>query len=90
MSRPWINKQKLEQTQDSRISNFLVNKSTDFSILKDDDKQQTFHVIDILIFCFIYSSLKVCSGANIIKEPVNFKLIVAANGILQRVQIMGQ
>ena len=44
MSRPWINKQKQEQKQDGRISNYLVNKSLDFSIVQEDDRQQTFHV----------------------------------------------
>jgi hypothetical protein len=44
MTRPWAAKQKQEQKQDSRIKNYLVNKSNDFSIVSDQDRIQTFHV----------------------------------------------
>ena len=80
MSRPWINKQKLEQKQDSRISNYLINKSSDFSIVTEEDKQQTFHVIGFFLYSLI-SSVKMCLGVSTIKERVNFRLIVAASGI---------
>lgn len=48
MSRPWINKQKQVQKQDTRISNYLVNKSDDFSIVRDHDREQTFHSENVL------------------------------------------
>jgi hypothetical protein len=44
MTRPWADKQKQEQKQDSRIRNYLANKTKDFSLVLDSDRRQTFHV----------------------------------------------
>ncbi|KAJ3272226.1 hypothetical protein HDV01_005880 [Terramyces sp. JEL0728] len=43
MSRPWQQKQKQEQKRDSRITNFLVQKSKDFSIVPESDKSETYY-----------------------------------------------
>jgi hypothetical protein len=45
MTRPWQQKQKIEQKKDPRVQNFLSNKTDDFSIVLDSDKVQTYHVL---------------------------------------------
>jgi hypothetical protein len=44
MTRKWNDKQTLEKQKDSRVLNFLADKSKDFSIISEDDKCKTYHV----------------------------------------------
>lgn len=77
MSRPWVAKQKQEQRQDSRITNLLENKCTDYSVVLEEDREQTFHVFN-LSNCRLERSW----AANITRGLVSYKHTVAENGTL--------
>ncbi|KAJ3320995.1 hypothetical protein HDV06_004654 [Boothiomyces sp. JEL0866] len=43
MSKPWQQKQKQELKKDTRITNFLTQKSKDFSVVLESDKSKTYY-----------------------------------------------
>ena len=46
MTSGWTKKQQKERNRDEKHINRLINKKKDFNVVTEEDKIQTFHVID--------------------------------------------